>query len=392
MESGFLLELSLILVLTKFFGIVSRRIHLPQVVGALLAGLVLGPAAIGIVQSNDVITNLAEVGVILLMFTAGLETNLQQLRQSLKPALVIATLGAVFPLAGGWALSHFFGFGLMESLFLGVVLMATSVSITVEVLQEMGKIKSKTGTAILGAAIIDDIIGIVILSLLITSNNGNGSAHIGGIALTLLKIALFFVFAWGCAKVINYFFEYQIKRYGNRHRLSIFSLAFCFFLAYLAELFGVSDITGAYLAGLALCNSNAEEYIEGRTHVLSYLFFSPIFFVSIGLNVQLGNLTGANLIFGFLVFLVAVGTKLLGCWLGAKMTGYTKKESLQIGIGMISRGEVALIVLAKGLAVGLASPEIFSVVILVVLLTTLATPPLLQLVFRGEPEVGEVLE
>jgi len=390
MESRFLLELSLILLMTKFFGIIFKRIHLPQVVGALLAGLVLGPAVLGIVGSDTIIATLAEVGVILLMFTAGLETNLKQLRLILKPALIIAALGASLQLAGGWALAHFFGFDMMASLFLGVALMSTSVSVTVQTLQEMGKIKSKTGTTILGAAIIDDIIGIIVLSLLMSSNSGDNGSFLGGNALTLLKIALFFVFAWLGSKLINLIFEHLIKYHGYRQRLSIFSLAFCFFLAYAAELLGIASITGAYFAGLALSSSNAEKYIEERTHILSYLLFSPIFFVSIGLNVVWEQFNAQAIVFGLLFLLLAIGTKLFGCFIGAKLNGYTKAESFQIGAGMIPRGEVSLIVLTKGLSRGVIASDIFSIIILVILVITLIAPLLLQFAFRKNAPIEKI--
>ncbi len=380
MESFFLLELALILVVTKIFGLFTRKIHLPQVVGALVAGIVLGPAVLNIVAKGDVITALAEVGVILLMFSAGLETDFKQLRGSLKASLVIAVIGVIVPLLGGLGLALWFGQSVLKSVFIGVILTATSVSITVEALQEMGKLKTKAGTAILGAAVIDDILGIIILSVII--GVGEGGVSFAAIGLTLLKIAAFFAFALICGFGALRLFDFLSVKLGKRRRLSIFGLAFCFALAYLAEQFGVADITGAYIAGLALCNSKAEEYIEEKNVVLSYMFFSPVFFISVGLMTSFDGLTGKTVLFAFLLLVVAVLSKLAGCGLGAKLCRFSGSECVQVGVGMISRGEVAIIVATKGIAAGLMDAELFSGVIVVVIITTLITPLLLKIAFR----------
>ncbi len=388
MESFFLLELALILLVTKIFGLFSRKLHLPQVIGALFAGIVLGPAVLKLVVKSDVITTLAEVGVILLMFSAGLETDFKQLRGSLKASLIIAVIGVAVPLAGGFALAHFFGQDILKSVFIGVILTATSVSITVETLQEMGKLKTKAGTAILGAAVIDDILGIIILSVIM--GMGDGDASVAAIGLTLLKIAGFFALALGCGFGVYKLFQFLSEKLGRKRRLSIFALAFCFLLAYLAEQFGVADITGAYIAGLALCNSRAEEYIEEKNTVLSYAFFSPIFFISVGLMTSFEGITGEIVLFTALLLLVAAVTKFVGCGLGALINKFSKEESVQVGVGMISRGEVAIIVATKGISAGIMDSRLFSGVILVVIMTTLITPVLLKMAFnRRKPTVQE---
>ncbi len=382
MEPVFLMQLALILIATKLFGLLSRRMRLPQVVGALLAGILLGPAVLGIVKPGDVIGTLAELGVILLMFTAGLETDFRQLRGSLKASLIIAVIGVAVPLFGGFALASAFGQPTLMSVFIGVILTATSVSITVETLNEMGKLQTKTGTAILGAAVIDDILGIVILSVMIAL--GDGDASFGVISLTLLKILAFFACALACGFGIYKLFELLRKRYGEKRRLSIFALAFCFALAFLAERFGVADITGAYIAGLVLCNSRAEKYIEEKNTILSYMFFSPIFFVSVGLQTAFSGFSTSTVLFAVLLLLIAVLSKLIGCGLGARLSRFSPAESLQVGVGMISRGEVALIVAAKGISAGLMDPQFFSAVIIVVIMTTLLTPLLLKWVYETE--------
>jgi len=386
LDTSFLFDLALILLVTKALGLLSRRIHLPQVVGALFAGILLGPAVLKIILPNEVLSALAEVGVILLMFTAGLETDFKQLRSSLKSSMVIAVIGVIVPLGGGYLLAWLFGLDIMKCMFIGVVLTATSVSITVETLQEMGKLKSKAGTSILGAAVIDDILGIVILSLIISV--GDNDIQASALGFTFLKICGFFIFAVVCGFVVYKLFEFLSVKLGRKRRLSIFGLAFCFLLAYAAEQFGVADITGAYFAGLVLCNSSAEKYIEEKNTVLSYMFFSPIFFISVGLMTSFDGLGRESILFAVLLLAVAMITKLAGCGLGALICGFSNRESIQIGTGMISRGEVAIIVATKGVAAGLMDVGYFSSVVIVVIITTLITPILLKAAFREKkPEI-----
>ncbi|MCL2078176.1 MAG: cation:proton antiporter [Oscillospiraceae bacterium] len=380
MQYDFLFELALILAITKAFGLFSRKIQLPQVVGALFAGILLGPAILGIIQPSIVMTVLAEVGVILLMFSAGLETDLKQLRGSVKTSLVVALLGVVLPLAGGFAIAHFFGMDLLKSIFIGVILTATSVSITAETLQEMGKLNTRAGTVILGAAVIDDILGIILLSMIISL--GDGGLQLMTIGLTFAKICVFFVLALACGFGAYKLFKLLSQKYGKKRRLSIFGLAFCFLLAYVAERFGVADITGAYFAGLALCSCKAEEYIQEKNTVLSYMFFSPIFFVSVGMMTSFEGLNKNTILFAVILLVVAILTKFLGCGFGAWLCKYSKRECAQIGSGMISRGEVAIIVAAKGMVIGLMDLDLFSSIIIVVVITTLITPVFLKLAFK----------
>ncbi len=375
-----MLDIAIILFCTKVFGLITRRINLPQVVGALLAGLLLGPTVLNIISSSELINVLAELGVILLMYTAGMETDLQQLKKTWKASLLIALTGIALPLMGGIILAQYYGEGILQCIFIGVILTATSVSITVETLQEMNKLKTPTGTAILGAAVIDDILGIIILSVItVLSKEQSFSPNI--ILTLILKIIVFFVFALICGFVIIKWFKKISMNKGNVHRLSIFALAFCLLLAFLSEQFGIADITGAYIAGLILSNSKAESYIESKTAVLSYMFFSPIFFASIGLKTVLSHFNPNLLIFTLLLLITAVATKILGCGLGARLSKFSGKESLQIGVGMVSRGEVALIVADKGILVGLMNPVLFSGVVVMVIITTLITPILLKKVY-----------
>jgi Kef-type K+ transport system membrane component KefB len=380
-NTHFLLEIALILICTKAFALFTKKLQIPQVVGALVAGVVLGPAVLGIIRQTEVLQYMAEIGVILLMFNAGMETDFTQLKESLKSTLVIALMGILLPLGGGFAIAYAFGEGALNSIFIGVILTATSVSITVETLQEMGKIKTKVGTAILGAAIIDDVLGIIILAAIMQIGS-SGNLGLTDIAFVLVKIFGFFIIALVIGYLVYRIFAYLDSKIGPKKRVSIIAVAFCFFLAYFAELFGVANIIGAYIAGIILCNTKSAKYVEQKTDILSYLLFSPIFFVSIGLMTTFDGLSSRVLLFSGLLLFVAVFTKIVGCGFGARLCRFNIKESVQIGTGMVSRGEVALIVAAKGVSANLMNTDLFSSVILVVIITTLITPILLKIAFK----------
>jgi len=384
MELDFLLSLALILIVTKIFGLITRRAHLPQVVGALLAGIILGPAILGIIQPDYMMTTLSEIGAVLIMFSAGLGTDFKQLRGVLKASMTIAVLGAAVAFAGGLALALFFGQNTLQSVFVGVVLTATSVGINVEALQEMGKLKTKAGTTILGAAVIDDILGIIILSVMMGMGLGLGAGDVSHMdaLLTLLRIFVFFIIAVILGLGAFKLFEYLSIKMREARGLPIFGLAFCFFMAFLSDRFGVGDVIGAYIAGLVLCNSKAEKHILEKSTILSFMFFSPIFFVSVGLNTSFAGLGAGAITFTILLLVVAVVSKLLGCGFGAFICGYSKEESAQVSVGMISRGEVAIIIATQGVGAGLMNADLFSSVIFVVVATTLISPVLLKKVFN----------
>ena len=390
-DYSYLISIALILLSTKVLGLFSKVVRLPQVVGALLAGIILGPACLGIVHSTEMLSNLSEIGVIVLMFAAGLETDIDELKRSGKASFLIALIGVLVPLAGGAAVAYFFNDStdsnvMLQNIFIGIILTATSVSITVETLKEMGKLSTRAGNAILGAAIIDDILGIIALTVVISM--ADESVNIG---IVLLKILGFFAFTFVAAVGYHYAFKKWTDNSAVKlRRYVVISFVFCLVLAYCAEVFfGVADITGAFFAGLALSGTKKSEYISKRFDTLSYLLLSPIFFAGIGLKVELPTMNGEIILFTVLLCTVAALTKVIGCGLGAKICKYTSKESLQIGVGMISRGEVALIVANKGEAVGLMSDKFFAPVIIMVVFTTVVTPVLLKLVFKdktSEPE------
>ena len=385
----FLFDLGIILISTKLLGMLSRRIHLPQVVGALLAGLILGPACLNIIgelgpngeiiASSTFISRLAEIGVIVLMFSAGLETDIKELRKSGFKSFIIALFGVIVPLLMGWALTSAFNKDMLQNIFIGVILTATSVSITVETLKELGKLSTHSGNAILGAALIDDVLGIIALTVI--SSFADSSVSLGAIGI---KIIGFFVF---CAIIALLFIKFVIPWLNSYkkdlRRFVIIAFFFCLIMAYISEsVFGVSDITGAFVAGLILSSNRHTTFLIGRFEIVSFMFLSPIFFADVGLKVTLGSMNASMVIFAILLLLVAVVSKILGCGLGAKACGYTNLQATKIGIGMVSRGEVALIVASKGAALGLMREDFFAPIIIVVVATTILTPIMLKLVYK----------
>lgn len=393
----YLIFISVILISTKLLGLLSQKVHMPAVVGALVSGVILGPSVLNLVGESDFLAKTAEIGVIILMFLAGLETDLEELKKTGLASFIVALIGVIVPLIGGTVIySTFFDIDmgnrqeLLKAVFVGVVLTATSVSITVETLREMGKLKGRLGTTILGAAIIDDIMGIIVLTV-ITSLSGGESAENGSIIMIIIKILVYFIFIAAIAVVVH-FMRDIISKGDYKRRTSISALAFCFILAYVTEkYFGIADITGAYFAGIMLCTSNIKEYVNKRINVISYLFFAPVFFASIGIKTSLDGLNGSLIVFALLLLIVAIFTKIIGCGLGAKLNGFANKDALAIGIGMVSRGEVALIVAQKGSQVGLLSSDLFPPIVLVVIVTTLLTPILLKIALKdGAKEEGKM--
>lgn len=393
MESySFLLFLAIIMISTKVFGLFSRKIHMPAVVGALAAGVILGPSGFGMITLNGdtgmFLEEMAEIGVILLMFNAGLETDLGELKKNGIASLVTALIGVVVPLAGGFLgyacyfHTDFSDYGeVLKAIFVGVVLTATSVSITVETLREMGKLKGRVGTTILGAAILDDIIGIIVLTI-VTSLKDTSISPIS----VMLKIVGYFIFIAVVTLILMKAKKY-VEMQDEKRRVVILCVAFCFVLAYVSEeFFGIADITGAYFAGLMLCSLKIGPYVERRCEIPSYLIFSPVFFASVGLKVTLGGMNAGIWIFSIVLLIIAILSKVLGCGFGAKLCGCSGREALQIGVGMVSRGEVALIVAQKGYASGMLDNTLFAPIVLVVIVTTLLTPILLKIVMKDKKE------
>lgn len=393
-EYKYLLDIAVILISTKLLGMLTRRIQLPQVVGALLAGLLLGSACFGIITEGALLSSIAEIGVIVLMFCAGLETNIEDLKRSGLSAFIIALLGVLVPLAGGYAAAALFNTGwdtqtVLQNIFVGVVLTATSVSITVETLKELGKLSTRSGNAILGAALIDDLLGII--GLTIITGFADPSVRI---SVSLLQILGFILFC-GLVALLSYkllipwinSYQKDLRRFG------IIAFTMCLLMAYAAEhFFGVSDITGAFVAGLILSGTKKTPFLLNKFDALSFMLLSPVFFASVGLKVHVDHLSLQLVEISLVLIAVAVLSKMIGCFIGAKLCGYTNLQATKICIGMISRGEVALIVATKGIALGLMPDAFFAPIIIMVVATTMIAPIMLKIVYRYQAAAESHIE
>lgn len=394
MESySILKDLAIIIIAAKLFGILARKCKAPQVVGEIVAGLLIGPSILGLVDQSDFILQMAEIGVILLMFSAGLETDLKELMKTGPIAALIACAGVFIPLVLG-ALYYmvFYGFApwgsneFYEAVFIGTILTATSVSITVQSLKEMGKLKGRVGTTILSAAIIDDVIGIIVLTFVIGFKNPDSKP-----STVVVNTILFFVLAVGVGFISYKIFKWIDKRYPHTRRIPIAGLAYCFIMSYVAEqYFGIADITGAYVAGIILCSINDSEYIERKIDINSYMLFGPVFFASIGLKTDLNDVTGGILLFAVGFVIVGLISKIIGCGLMARICRFKGKDALKIGVGMMTRGEVALIVAQKGLSMNLIDPVYFTAVILLIIVSSISTPIVLKFLYSKDKEENGV--
>ena len=382
-----LLDLAIIVITSKFFGLIARKLKAPQVVGQIIAGLLIGPSVLGIVDLTDFISQMAEIGVILLMFSAGLETNIKDLMKTGLKAFLIACAGVFVPLIGGTLLyMGFYGAAAMgtdkfySALFIGVIMTATSVSITVQSLRELGKLKGEVGTTIMSAAIIDDVIGIIVLTFVIGFKTPDSNPM-----SVVFSTVLFFAFAFIVGIILYKVMKLIDAKYPHTRRIPILGLAICFIFAYVAEVyFGIADITGAYVAGIIMCSLEDSDYIAEKMDINSYMLFGPIFFASIGLKTTLDNLTVELLLFSVGFVVVALVTKIIGCGLMSRLLGYKGNDALKIGVGMMTRGEVALIVSQKGLAVGMISSVYFTAVILLIIVSSVATPIILKFLYSKD--------
>lgn len=383
----YLFNLAIILFVAKLFSVGAKKLNLPEVVGMIFAGLILGPACFSIVKETNFIDQLAEIGVILLMFEAGLETDLKQLKETGLKSTLIACAGVFVPIVFGTVLFMlFYGFGtfgseqMIKGLFVGTIMSATSVSITVAVLKELGVLNGKVGTTITGAAIIDDVIGIIVLTLVMSLKDPSAS-----VGMVILKAFLFFALSIGLGMIIYRTFAWLSARYSKQRRVSVASLVYCLMMAYIAEkYFGIADITGAYVAGVVLCNLNDSTYIERRIEISSYMVFAPVFFASIGLKTTFNSMNLTLLLFSIAFVIVSMMGKVIGCGGIAYLLGFDQQESLQIGSGMMARGEVALITAQKGLSAGLLTAEFFTPVIFLILISSFITPIALKKLFGAK--------
>lgn len=387
-DFSFLRDLAIILLSAKAFGILARKLHAPEVVGEILAGVLIGPAVLGFVSETDFITKMAEIGVIMLMFEAGLATDMKKLKQTGLKATAIACAGVFVPMILGTILfMSFYGFDTIGSeqfyrgLFIGTIMSATSVSITVAALKELGKLNGIVGTTIVSSAIIDDVIGIIVLTFVLSAKDTNTNVW-----MIILKAVLFFAVAIISGFIVYKIFKWLDNRYEHTRRIPIIALVYCIVMAYISKTyFGIAEITGAYVAGIVLCNLHDAKYVERRVDISAYMVFAPIFFTGIGLKVSFSTMNAKLLLFSVAFVIVACLAKVIGCGAVSKLCRFNFNDSLKIGVGMMTRGEVALITAKAGLAVGLITPEYFTGVIMLILFSSIAVPMLLKSMYNKHP-------
>jgi Kef-type K+ transport system membrane component KefB len=387
--------LTVIITAAKAGGWVAVRMRQPAVLGELLVGVLLGPSLLDLLHwpllvnsvepelLTEAVYELAELGVVCLMFLAGLEVELGEMRRSGRVATLAGVVGVIVPLVLGGLAVLPFGYRGQTALFAGLILTATSVSISAQTLLELGRLRSREGVALLGAAIVDDILVILLLSVFIAlAGSGSGET---GVALILLRMILFLTLGIAVAFMLLPRLADWADGQPISEGLAALVLVVTLAYAFTAEVGGgLAAITGAFIAGLGFARSRLRAAIARSMHTITYAFLVPIFFVSIGLKTDVGSLAGPELLLAIVLVLVAIVSKVIGGGTGARLGGFSTRESLRVGVGMISRGEVGLIVASVGVGAGLIKTELFSVVTLIVLVTTLVTPPLLRQVFRSE--------
>ncbi len=389
-----ILALAGIITVAKISGYISVRLGQPSVLGELIAGIVLGPTLLNFLGwpvfqedplLSEIITMMAEIGVILLMMLAGLELNLDDLLKSGKVSVLSGTLGVVFPLALGAGTALLFGAEMDSAVFIGLTLSATSVSISAQTLLELNVLRSRVGLTMLGAAVFDDILVILVFSLAVILL-GDMAGGLGSILLTGVKMAGYLLGATAVGLFMVPRFIAWIDRLPISQGLVAFSLVLCLLYAWAAEMVGgMATITGAFLLGLFLARLPSRRSIAEGIIALAYGFFVPIFFVNIGLSANMRAISGSSWLFAIVITLVAVLSKIVGSGLGAKLSGYSNLESLQLGIGMVSRGEVGLIVASLALVEGFIAADGFSVMVFMIIAATLLTPPMLRAAFSWQP-------
>lgn len=378
MEYKFLLDIGLIILFVKLFGIITGKIHMPKMLGGLIAGIVLGPAVLNIIQLNSTLEFLESLGIIFIMFLAGLETRLKQFMKDSGKFVTIAITGVIIPLLFGFLFSKIYIIDKTLNLFFGMVITATSVSITVESLMEMKKMKSHVGTAIIGAGVVDDIIGIVFLSFILN----NGSVTLESTLVVISKILVFLAVALIIGLVMFKILGFLESKLKKSEELPIFSVAFALILAYIAELFGVSGVIGAYIAGLVVGRTKQGKIVRKQLEVLVYMIFSPISFASIGLKLDTLLLPVNTWLFIILFSVITILSKIIGCGVGAKICKYNAKEAWQIGIGMVTRGEISFIMIEEAKKMLMITDEIFSILVITIAIVSFITPIFLHLSFR----------
>ncbi len=398
-----LLPLALILIFSKIFMKICKKLNLPSVIGMIVAGLLIG--LISYIPNQDILNEttqeglgfLSKIGAILILFSAGLETDLKQIKSVGGPAVVITVAGVIVPMGLGFLVATLCNGGfanlthdtLLTNLFYGTILTATSVGITVQTLREMGKLNSRVGSTIVAAAIIDDVLGIIVLSFVLALK-GNGGEAVNPWIVVLKTVGYFAVIAI-LSFVASKAFKWLDKRFEHHRLVPIFSLAFCFIIAYLSEkYFGIADITGAYIVGLILSTNNESRYIERKTDILSYMLFVPVFFANIGISTKFEAISGSFILFGCLFIIAGIVGKLIGCGIAAKCCKYSFSDSVKIGVGMMARAEVCLVTASKG--AGIIDNNIMPFIVILIIITSLLSPIFLKLIYNLDKKKEEKLQ
>jgi len=390
---GFVLALAIVIFSAKAAGYVSFRFHQPAVLGELLMGLILGPSVLNLFgfdlfahgHINDAILYLAEIGVIFLMFLAGLEIDLAEMRQVGMSAVVVGLLGVAAPLVLGALVALAFDFPLLSAIFIGLILTATSVSISAQTLMELGLLRTREGLTLLAAAVVDDVVVILLLSVDVALNGVGGGSLVGQTFAVAAHMILFMLLAVVIGVKLLPRLTRRISVLPISQGLLSWVVVVALVYAWAAEALGhMAAITGAFVAGVLFSVMPLRERIQQSIHTITYGLLVPIFFVSIGLKANARLLDGGELLFTLVIVIIAVVSKILGCGLGARLTGFSNRGALRVGIGMVSRGEVGLIVASVGLGIGLIPEEVFSTMVIVVLVTTLLTPVMLRAAFTSK--------
>lgn len=372
----YLAELFVILLLTKIAAHYSVKLKMPSVIGELLVGIIIGPAMLNWIHPTTFINYFSELGVIVLMFIAGLEGDLKLLIKYWAPALTVAILGVIVPTGTAFLLCYnLFNFSVKASVFMGLVLSATSVSITIQVLKEMHRLNTRAGAIICGAAVADDIICVILLGI---ASSIYGTSQHESIWLMVLKMFLFFVIVLLIGKFIVPKFLSIFQDLNATESDTAGAMILCFGTGALAVMMGMSDVLGAYFAGLAISETDFEDHLEDKIEPIGYAVFIPVFFVSIGLQISFKGMQN-DIIFIILLIITAILGKQIGCGLAAKMFHLTWTESNVVGAGMVSRGEMALVVANVALSSHLIDQNHYTAMILVTVITTLVAPLILKL-------------
>jgi len=394
-----LLPIALVLIISKSLMKLCERLKLPSVLGMLLAGMLVG--LIRLIPGQDVLNEtsgagfgfLAQIGVILILFSAGLETDLRQIKKIGLPAVIITLAGVIVPMGLGFLVATLFNGGfsaldtdhILTNVFYGTILSATSVSVSVATLKELKHLNSRVGNTIVAAAIMDDIVGIIVLSIVLAMKNPD-AANVVSPWLIILKMLIFFVVIALLASGIARLFKKLDNKYPRHRLVPIFSISLCFLIAYVSErYFDIADITGAYIVGLILSTNPDRPYINSKAEMLGYMIFVPIFFANIGLTTSLSHINMDFLLFGLVFIAAGMIGKVVGCGGAALLCHYTPGDSFRVGVGMMARAEVALVTAQKGVESGIIDTSVMPFIVLLIIITSFVTPIALGYAYRKHP-------